>query len=194
MINSSVGNISSINVLNESHIGFLETGAGCLHGSTSLSINDRKYLIIGGILLFLLLVWSVIFYMQEKKKKNTEIDESALSRLISRKLGQRGGKEAHEAGINHVTVNLQPMISGLPIFTVDNSEKIVGRSRSAAFHLDNTLVSGKHLSLMLNANNEILVKDLGSSNGTFISNVPPFSSLLLGSSETLMRASCPVPA
>jgi len=153
-------------VLNESRISFLETGSGC--SGTSMSANDRKYLIVAGMLLLLLMVWGIIFYMQEKKKKHNDIDESALSRLISRKLGKRVNHDVHDPLIDELTVQLKPMVSNLPVFNVNQNESIVGRSRSAALHLENPQVSGKHLSLSLNANNEIVVKDLGSSNGTYI--------------------------
>lgn len=151
-------------ILNESHISFLETGPGCVNGSTSLSTNDRKYLIITAILLLLLAVWSIIFY----KKKNDDIDKSALSHLINRKLGERDKKEIQKVPVNTTTVRLKPAVSGFPILIVEQVESIVGRSRSATVHLDNLQVSGKHLSLSLNQRNEIIVKDLNSLNGTYI--------------------------
>ena len=152
-------------VLNESHIDFLEAGSGC--SGTSMSVNDRKYLIIAGMLLLLLLLWGVIFFIQDKKKNKSTGDE-ALSRLISRKLGEKGNKNAREVVYTGVTVQLKPMVSHLPVLTVSQNESIVGRSRSTTLHLENAQVSGKHLSLSLNKNNEIVVKDLGSSNGTYI--------------------------
>ncbi len=153
-------------VLNESRIDFLETGSGC--SGSSMSANDRKYLIIAGMLLLLLLLWGVIFFIQEKKKKNKPIGDEALSRLISRKLGEKGNKDARKIVDTGVTVQLTPMGSNLPVFNVNQNESIVGRSRSATLHLENPQVSGKHVSLSLNVSNEIVVKDLGSSNGTYI--------------------------
>ncbi len=55
-----------------------------------------------------------------------------------------------------------------PIKLIKNVEIIVGRSRRANIHLDNKYVSGHHLSLCLNQKKEVMVKDLGSSNGTYI--------------------------
>ncbi len=155
-------------VLKESHIGFLETGSECSFGSTSMSVNDRKYLIIAGILLLLLIIWGVIFYMQEKKKTNSVMDESALSRIINRKLGEHENKEVQKVVVNDVRGQLKPMLSDLPILIVKQDESIVGRSRSVTLHLENPQVSGRHLSLSLNEKNEIIVKDLNSSNGTYI--------------------------
>jgi hypothetical protein len=157
-------------VLIESHIDFLETGTGC--SGSSMSANDRKYLIIAGMLFLLLLLWGVIFFKQDKKKnKNKPIEDEALSRLISRKLGEKGNKDVRKIVDTGVTVQLTPMGSNLPVFNVNQKESIVGRSRSSTFHLENPQVSARHLSLVLNSNNEIVVKDLGSSNGTYIEGI-----------------------
>ncbi len=54
-----------------------------------------------------------------------------------------------------------------PIVLPENTEVIVGRSDNVNVKLENKYVSGKHLSLRLN-NNKIIVRDLGSTNGTYM--------------------------
>jgi hypothetical protein len=154
--------------LRESHISFLETGSGCSLGSASMSVNERKYLIIGGILALLLAIWSIIYYTQENKKKNGVIDESALSRLISRKMGNHKHQETPQGNVSNTSTQLRPIAGNLPVFDITQIESTLGRSRSASFHLDDAQVSGKHLTLVLNEQGSVIVKDLGSTNGTYI--------------------------
>ena len=178
-------------VLNESHIEFLETGSGCSLGGASMSSRDYKYLIAGGILLLLLLLWALIFYLQGNKRKNSSMDESALSRLVSRKLGERSDKKVNKIIPEAPGIRLKPTKSDLPVFVVDSTEKIVGRSRSAALHLENPLVSGKHLSLSLDSNGDVMVKDLNSSNGTYIEGrkLTPHTAHILRRGERLIIGS-----
>jgi len=178
-------------VLNESRISFLETGAGCTLGGTSMSVNDRKYFIIAGILLLLLAIWSIIFYTQEKKKKNSAIDESALSRLISRKMGKHNHQETPQVNVDNSTVQLKPMAGNLPVFDITQSESTVGRSRSVSLHLDDAQVSGKHLTLFLNEQGSVMVKDLGSTNGTYIEGrkLKPNQAYILNKGERLVIGS-----
>ncbi len=178
-------------VLKESHIGFLETGSGCTLGGTSMSVNDRKYFIIAGILLLLLAIWSIIFYTQEKKKKNSAVDESALSRLISRKMGKHNHQETPQVNVNNTTVQLRPVAGNLPVFNITQIESTVGRSRSVSLHLDDAQVSGKHLTLFLNEQGSVMVKDLGSTNGTYIEGrkLKPNQAYILNRGERLVIGS-----
>ena len=178
-------------VLKESHIGFLETGSGCTLGGTSMSVNDRKYFIIAGILLLLLAIWSIIFYTQEKKKKNSAVDESALSRLISRKMGNHNHQETPQVNVNNTTVQLRPVAGNLPVFNITQIESTVGRSRSVSLHLDDAQVSGKHLTLFLNEQGSVMVKDLGSTNGTYIEGrkLKPNQAYILNRGERLVIGS-----
>jgi len=178
--------------LKEMHISFRETGKICMPGgSTSMSESERKYLIIGGILLLLLAIWGLVFYLQENKKKNNNIDESMLSRMISRKLGKHEQRDGQIGVVDEAVVLLRPMNANLPVLTVNQKEMIVGRSRSAHLHLDDLQVSGKHLSLSLNGNEEIVVKDLGSTNGTYIEGrkLTPHTPYILKRGERLVIGS-----
>ncbi len=58
-----------------------------------------------------------------------------------------------------------------PITIALNTEIIVGRSANANIVIDNKYISGQHLSLHLTQNNEVVVTDLGSSNGTYIQGI-----------------------
>ena len=49
-----------------------------------------------------------------------------------------------------------------------NEEKVLGRSNQASIYIDNQYVSAKHLSVFLSANNVLTIKDLNSSNGTYM--------------------------
>lgn len=55
-----------------------------------------------------------------------------------------------------------------PITLFPNQETVVGRSSKANVVIDNSFISGQHLSLRLSPNGELTVKDLGSTNGTYI--------------------------
>lgn len=178
-------------VLEESHISFLEIASDCSQGSTSMSVDERKYLIIGGILLALLAIWSIIFYTQENKNKNKVVNESVLSHLIDQKLRNHDGHEIQLRGSNEYSAKLKPLVGNLPILTIKQGESMVGRSRSATFYLDNPMVSGKHLSLSLNEKNEIIVKDLNSSNGTYIDSrkLSPNVGYIIKKSERLIIGS-----
>jgi len=166
-------------LLGDRGVSYLETDAECTAGgsipsgtvqggSSGMSDKDRKYLIVGMILLLLLAIWGAVVYLQGSRGKQIAQKGSEISRIVSRKLHEKEAVGAISNPGASVTVQLTPAAPGLPVLTVDRTEKIVGRSRSAALHLDNPLVSGKHLSLTLSSNNEVVVKDLGSSNGTYI--------------------------
>jgi S1-C subfamily serine protease len=177
--------------LKDMHISFLETGKICTPGAgASMSESERKYLIIGGILLLLLAIWALVFYLQESKKKNN-IDESMLSRLISRKLGKHEQREEQIGTVKDTVALLRPMNANLPVLTVNQKEMIVGRSRSAHLHLDDLQVSGKHLSLSLDTNGEVVVKDLASTNGTYIEGkkLTPHTPYILKRGERLVIGS-----
>ncbi|MEA3503287.1 MAG: DUF805 domain-containing protein, partial [Actinomycetota bacterium] len=49
-----------------------------------------------------------------------------------------------------------------------NREMIVGRSNSVDIRIDNKYISGKHIALMLDGSNRVQVRDLSSTNGTYI--------------------------
>jgi len=178
--------------LRELHITFLETGSGCSFGTGSMSVNERKYLIIGGILALLLAIWSIIYYTQENKNKNSAIDESALSRLISRKMGKHNNQGVAQGyDFNDVAVQLRSTKGNLPVLSITQAESIVGRSRSATLHLDDSQVSGKHLTLFVDEKGNVVVKDLGSTNGTYIDGrkLTPNHPYVLNSGERLIIGS-----
>lgn len=78
-----------------------------------------------------------------------------------------------------------------PIKLIMNIDIIVGRSRNANIYLDNEYVSGQHLSLHLNQYQEVIVTDLNSSNGTYISGKKLLSnvSMILKRGEQLIIGS-----
>ncbi len=78
-----------------------------------------------------------------------------------------------------------------PISIAPNAEIIVGRSANANVAIDNKYISGQHLSLRISQNNEVIVTDLGSSNGTYIQGVKlvPNTSYTLHPNEHLVIGS-----
>jgi hypothetical protein len=163
-------------LLKERGVAFLETDAACtagggavVSGSSSMSDKDRKYLIVGAIFLLLLAIWGAVVYLQGNRNRRGTPEGSEISRIVSRKLHEKEavGGASPGAAVSG-SVQLRPANAVLPILTVERTEKIAGRSRSAALHLDNPLVSGRHLSLRLDEVGKVIVKDLGSSNGTYI--------------------------
>jgi len=70
---------------------------------------------------------------------------------------------------NHDYVTLLGVGQGVPsIVLKPNREVIIGRSNKADIKIDNKYVSGKHLSLSLDSNRRVQVRDLSSSNGTYL--------------------------
>ena len=55
-----------------------------------------------------------------------------------------------------------------PIVLVPSKEVIVGRSNRADVTIDNKYISGQHLSFSLDGNGHVQVRDLASSNGTYL--------------------------
>ncbi len=81
--------------------------------------------------------------------------------------------------------------SASPITLFPGNETIVGRSSRANILLDDQYVSGEHLSIELNARNEVMVKDLGSTNGTYIDGIrlEPYASVVLERGQRLIVGS-----
>lgn len=71
--------------------------------------------------------------------------------------------------INNYSVTLLGIGHNIPpIVLASNSEVIVGRSNSADIKINNKYVSERHLSLSLDNKGRVQVRDLSSSNGTYI--------------------------
>lgn len=67
------------------------------------------------------------------------------------------------------SVILSGVVSGIPpIVLSPNLEVIVGRSPNVNIQIDNKYISNRHLSLTADNNGKVKVKDLSSSNGTYI--------------------------
>jgi len=56
----------------------------------------------------------------------------------------------------------------IPIILTENTEIVVGRSPNANVVLNNSYISGQHVALLNSNGNIIVVKDLNSTNGTYI--------------------------
>ena len=78
-----------------------------------------------------------------------------------------------------------------PIVLTPNREVIVGRSDSADIKISNKYISGKHLIFSLEDNGRVLVRDLSSSNGTYLEGrkLDPNVSYELKAGERLLIAS-----
>lgn len=71
--------------------------------------------------------------------------------------------------LNEHSVTLLGMGQEIPsIVLTKNNEVIIGRSSNANIKINNQYVSGKHVALILDTNGNVQVKDLSSSNGTYI--------------------------
>lgn len=89
--------------------------------------------------------------------------------IIKTKSGSQNAQIGFSLNSSNDFVMLKEVAGTVPsIKLIINDEIIVGRSRDANTHLENEYVSGHHLSLYLNQRKEVVVKDLGSSNGTYI--------------------------
>ena len=70
---------------------------------------------------------------------------------------------------NSGSITLLGVVSGIPpIVLPPNLEVIVGRSPNVNLQIDNKYISNRHLSLTANSNGTVKVRDLDSSNGTYI--------------------------
>lgn len=59
-------------------------------------------------------------------------------------------------------------IPGKPPVELPEGEAVVGRSRTCAVHIPESTVSRQHAKLLVGTGGKVLVRDLGSSNGTFV--------------------------
>ncbi len=182
-------------VLTEANIAFLESSYKCTSGIGSIDVSlteeERKYLIVAGILFLLLAVWGTLYYLEEKKKKGSA-NKSDLSRLISRKLKDQGKPIPKERGNIAVPgIFLYPTEPGLPTLKISDTESLLGRSRSTKFRIQNPLISGKHLILYSNTSGQVVIKDLDSSNGTYINGrkLTPHIEYVLNPGERLVVGS-----
>ncbi len=78
-----------------------------------------------------------------------------------------------------------------PIILTSNKEVIIGRSSTSDIKIENKYVSGKHVALTLDDNLRVQVRDLSSSNGTYIGGQKLEANVLyeLGEGERLLIAS-----
>jgi serine/threonine protein kinase len=77
------------------------------------------------------------------------------------------GKKDFQESYDSVT--LLGVGQGVPsVVLKPNMEIIIGRSGKADIRIDNKYVSGQHLSLSLDSNRRVQVRDLSSSNGTYL--------------------------
>ena len=75
----------------------------------------------------------------------------------------------HDTPYNEGTVTLLSSISGVPpIVLAPYDEIVIGRSSSADVQINNKYISGRHVVFTLNEYNVVEIRDLSSSNGTFI--------------------------
>jgi len=61
-------------------------------------------------------------------------------------------------------------IAGRPPFEVRPGESIIGRSRMAQVHINESTVSRQHARILSSPLGEVTIEDLGSSNGTYVNN------------------------
>jgi uncharacterized membrane protein YhaH (DUF805 family) len=93
--------------------------------------------------------------------ENTEDEDEAGDDVL---YPSREGSD--EPSVSRVLVGLGE--DSVPIVLTPGAEVTVGRSHRATIYLPDRYVSGMHLSLYLDRNGEVVVRDLGSTNGTFI--------------------------
>jgi hypothetical protein len=108
----------------------------------------------------------------------------------------RAGKTAYNPAYGMVLRATDPAYPDIPMRPGD--KLIVGRSSGSSVRLNNTFVSNRHCELVLDADGGVVVRDLGSTNGTYIDghkltpNQPhPLSSgqrLIVGSEDVVYTA------
>jgi len=126
-------------------------------------------------------------------KNNPEPEMNAQQ--IQQKIIQKtqGNEMPHHVGAAQGIVLQGKTALSVPITLNPNSETSIGRSPSANVNLNNAYISGQHLSLKYAHGNSVTVKDLGSTNGSYIDgqrldpHVPytlrPGQRLILGSED-----------
>jgi len=155
-------------LLADTGIQFLENSQKCQPGvALSVGGKEQKYLIAVVIVALLLLVWLALFvFMRRRGTAAGEMGETYINNLISRKI--RGG-ERGEAQSSFV--RLRSANHNAPDMKVGAMEQIVGRSSRADITINNPRISARHLSIVLETHGNVIVQDLGSSNGTYIEGV-----------------------
>jgi hypothetical protein len=185
--------------LDESNVDYLDAGGKCMPDTPapySSSTGDREKYIMVFLLLFLLVsIWGVIYYLQ--KRRGTAFDYSELSRIVSEKIRKReDGRKYMESPAENI-VELQAESPALPLLRPTRKSTLLGRSRICGFKVENMNVSGRHLAIRIDGKNRVLVKDLGSTNGTYIDGrkllagreyiLMPGEKLIVGSEDVVYR-------
>lgn len=149
----------AVSLLKKSNIPYIEADKKCTYVSPNikekLDFYNTKFFIF--IVLAMLIVM-VIFWLLVKKRTPTN---TVLSKLVRQKI-----KEQNDLDLNAEIV-LQPLKFGPQINIRSGKDLLIGRSSSADVKIENPEVSGKHLVIGLK-NNTLYVKDLQSTNGTYI--------------------------
>jgi hypothetical protein len=176
---------------------------GGLADPDNMSTGAGIIMVLVSIAMFASFITLFIFMVQDgtdgsntygpDPKNNSEPEMNAQQ--IQQKIIQKtqGGDMPHYAGTAQGMVLQGKTALSVPITLIPNSETIIGRSSSANVNLNNAYISGQHLSLKYAYGNSITVKDLGSTNGSYIDgqrldpHVPytlrPGQRLILGSED-----------
>ena len=169
----------------------------------SMSTGAGLMMVLVGIAMFAsfitLFVFMVLDGTQGSNTYGTDPKDNPEPEMNAQQIKQKviqqtqGNDTPHHAGATQGLVLQGKTALSVPITLMPNSETIIGRSSSANVNLNNAYISGQHLSLKYTHGNSVTVKDLGSTNGSYIDgqrldpHVPytlrPGQRLILGSED-----------
>jgi hypothetical protein len=155
-------------LLKSEGIELLENSNKCKPGGgISMGSHEQKYLIAGALVAVMLLAWSVLFALRQRRGgSSVNIGETYINGVVDRKIEGRQKEAALSPALR-----LHPMTHGMPDIEIGHTQRIIGRSSRADIILNNPRISSKHLSIVVGERGNIVVQDLGSSNGTYIEGV-----------------------
>ena len=136
------------------------------------------------IVVSLFIISLVVIPMMFIFSKKTE----AMNKQVSKFKKEKKPKDIQKIQ----TITLRGMTSGTSAIILSNkNEMIIGRSQEANVVVKNPFVSVQHLSIKLNGKRKVIVKDLSSSNGTYVDGkkLDPYVEYVLSQGEQLVLGS-----
>lgn len=162
-----------IKVLDENNIKYTLSTDNI--GEISNRDIQSDFTLISILVAFIIGVLIIIFFLI-KRNSNRSVDSDEISKLVRDKMNKYGekddfnkmGRDAIIIDYNESKATLNSKDSRYPIISVEKNKKItVGRSKKNNFKINSTFVSSQHLKVKF-IDNKLYVKDLNSSNGTYI--------------------------
>ncbi len=143
-------------------------------------------IVISLFIISLVVIPLMFIFSKKTKDMNKHVSKFKKEKKIDLNMKKSKGTQTNKS------MTLKGITSeASPIILLNKNEIIIGRSQQANVVLKNPFVSVQHLSIKLNEKNKIVVKDLSSSNGTYIDGkkLDPYVEYVLNIGERLLVGS-----